>query len=192
MRQSDARRSPQSPTRSASTWTRDAGSASGGERRRTRRWSRALAMDPDMSCCLTSRPTTSTWHAIDWLENWLAALHRGVRRDQPRPHIPDAADARNLVARPQRHIRRKEIGFGGFEAWMETVYAEEARNADRLDAKLKIEAHWLERGVSAHGASATRGGWRNCGKCARRGRRCWLLRARRSWGWSRMTARPSR
>jgi len=46
-------------------------------------------------------------------------------------------------------LRRKEIGFGGYEAWEEQVYAEEARNADRLDAKLKIEAHWLERGVTA-------------------------------------------
>ena len=46
-------------------------------------------------------------------------------------------------------MRRKDIGFGGYEAWMEQIYAEEARAADRLDAKLKIEAHWLERGVTA-------------------------------------------
>src|SRR3546814_6474324 len=32
---------------------------------------------------------------------------------------------------------------------MEKVYADEARAADKLDAKLKIEAHWLERGVTA-------------------------------------------
>jgi ATP-binding cassette subfamily F protein uup len=46
-------------------------------------------------------------------------------------------------------LRRKEIGFGGYDAWVEKVYAEESRNAERLDAKLKIEAHWLERGVTA-------------------------------------------
>src|SRR3546814_2368904 len=46
-------------------------------------------------------------------------------------------------------LRRNEIGFGGFEAWMEKVYADDARAADKLDAKLKIEAHWLERGVTA-------------------------------------------
>jgi ATP-binding cassette subfamily F protein uup len=46
-------------------------------------------------------------------------------------------------------LRRKEVGFGGYEAWEEQVYAEEARAAERLDAKLKIEAHWLERGVTA-------------------------------------------
>jgi ATP-binding cassette subfamily F protein uup len=46
-------------------------------------------------------------------------------------------------------LRRKEVGFGGYEAWEEQVYAEEARAAEKLDAKLKIEAHWLERGVTA-------------------------------------------
>ncbi|MDB5687383.1 MAG: elongation factor 3, partial [Rhizorhabdus sp.] len=46
-------------------------------------------------------------------------------------------------------IRRAEIGFGGFEAWTEKVYEEEARNAERLDAKLKLELHWLQRGVTA-------------------------------------------
>ena len=46
-------------------------------------------------------------------------------------------------------MRRKEVGFGGYEAWEEQVYAEEARAAEKLDAKLKLEAHWLERGVTA-------------------------------------------
>jgi ATP-binding cassette subfamily F protein uup len=46
-------------------------------------------------------------------------------------------------------LRRREIGFGGYEAWMEAVYAEEARAGEKLDARLKIEAHWLERGVTA-------------------------------------------
>ena len=32
---------------------------------------------------------------------------------------------------------------------MEKVYADEARNAERLDAKLKLEEHWLQRGVTA-------------------------------------------
>jgi ATP-binding cassette subfamily F protein uup len=46
-------------------------------------------------------------------------------------------------------VRRAEIGFGGFEAWTEKVFEEEARNAERLDAKLKLEEHWLLRGVTA-------------------------------------------
>ncbi|WP_293704638.1 ATP-binding cassette domain-containing protein, partial [Sphingopyxis sp. UBA6723] len=46
-------------------------------------------------------------------------------------------------------IRRKEIGFGGFEEWSDAVAAEESRAAQRLDSKLRLEAHWLERGVTA-------------------------------------------
>jgi ATP-binding cassette subfamily F protein uup len=46
-------------------------------------------------------------------------------------------------------IRRKEIGFGGFDEWTEAVFAEEARAAQRLDSRLRLEAHWLERGVTA-------------------------------------------
>src|SRR3546814_9061489 len=46
-------------------------------------------------------------------------------------------------------IRRAEVGFGGFEAWTEKVYEEEARNAQRLDTKLAQELHWLQRGVTA-------------------------------------------
>src|SRR4028118_1897499 len=41
------------------------------------------------------------------------------------------------------------MGCGGFEAWTEAVYAEEERAAEKLDAKLKLELHWLQRGVTA-------------------------------------------
>jgi ATP-binding cassette subfamily F protein uup len=47
------------------------------------------------------------------------------------------------------NVRRAEVGFGGFEAWQEKIYAEEARAAEKMDAKLKIELHWLQRGVTA-------------------------------------------
>src|SRR5437868_15460199 len=46
-------------------------------------------------------------------------------------------------------LRRAEIGFGSFEAWTERVYEEQARAAEKLDAKLKLELHWLQRGVTA-------------------------------------------
>jgi ATPase subunit of ABC transporter with duplicated ATPase domains len=35
-------------------------------------------------------------------------------------------------------IRRKEIGFGGFDEWTEAVFAEEARAAQRLDSRLRL------------------------------------------------------
>jgi ATP-binding cassette subfamily F protein uup len=47
------------------------------------------------------------------------------------------------------NLRRADIGFGGYDAWVEKVYADEAKAAERMDAKLKIETHWLHRGVTA-------------------------------------------
>jgi len=46
-------------------------------------------------------------------------------------------------------MRRAEIGYGGFEAWTEQELAEEERAAEKMDAKLKQELHWLHRGVTA-------------------------------------------
>ena len=77
------------------------------------------------------------------------ALHGRVHRHQPRPHLPRAADQERACGSTAAALRRAEIGFGGFDAWTEAVYAEEARAADKLDAKLKLELHWLERGVTA-------------------------------------------
>jgi len=89
--------------------------------------------------------------AIDWLEEWLAR-YRGafVAISHDRAFLTRLTKQTLWIDRGQ--IRRKEIGFGGFEAWTETVYAEEARNAERLDAKLKLEEHWLLRGVTARRA----------------------------------------
>ncbi|HEV2593717.1 MAG TPA: ATP-binding cassette domain-containing protein [Sphingomicrobium sp.] len=126
--------------------SRETESASGGERRRAA-ITRALALNPDV--LLLDEPTNHLdLGAIEWLENWLKRFKGAfIVISHDRTFLNRLTSSCIWLDRGQ--LRRAEIGFGGFEAWTERVYDEEARVAEKLDAKLKIELHWLQRGVTA-------------------------------------------
>ena len=126
--------------------SRPVATASGGERRRAA-IARALAQEPDV--LLLDEPTNHLDLAgIEWLEDWLKRYTGAfIVISHDRTFLNRLT--KSCLWLDRGTVRRAEIGFGGFEAWTERVYEEEARAADKLDAKLKLELHWLQRGVTA-------------------------------------------
>nr|MBA2772405.1 ABC-F family ATP-binding cassette domain-containing protein [Sphingomonas sp.] len=125
---------------------RPAAIASGGERRRAA-IVRALAQEPDV--LLLDEPTNHLdLAAIEWLEEWLNRFTgAAIIISHDRTFLRRLT--RSCIWLDRGSLRRAEIGFGGFDAWTEQVYEEEARAAEKLDARLALELRWLERGVTA-------------------------------------------
>jgi ABC transport system ATP-binding/permease protein len=126
--------------------SRTATSASGGERRRAA-LIRALALQP--SVLLLDEPTNHLdLAAIEWLEGKLQNYSGAfLIISHDRTFLTQLT--RSMLWLEQGSLRRKDIGFGGFEEWQEQVFNEYERAQEKLDARLKMELHWLARGVTA-------------------------------------------
>ncbi len=125
---------------------RDIASLSGGEQRRA-----ALAQvfvdPPDL--LLLDEPTNHLDIAtIQWLEGAMQSF-RGAALVVSHDRTFLAKVTNSILWLEKGRLRETGQGFGAFDDWCEQVLDEEAREAKRLDSRLKDEARWLLRGVTA-------------------------------------------
>ena len=119
---------------------------SGGETRRAA-LAAAFARDPDV--LLLDEPTNH----LDILA--IEALER--RLQQERPALLAISHDRAFLERltgtcfwlDGRRVRRLDKGFGAFEAWTETILAEEAEAGRRLDKAIEREGERAQRSITA-------------------------------------------
>jgi ATP-binding cassette subfamily F protein uup len=120
--------------------------ASGGERRRAA-LARLMAAAPELM--LLDEPTNHLdIAAIEWLEAALSASRAAFLLISH-----DRAFLRRLTRTTlwidRGEVRRRELGFEGFEDWREAVWAAEDEARHKLDRKIKAEAKWAVEGISA-------------------------------------------
>jgi len=125
---------------------RMADTLSGGEARRAA-MARAMLGDPDV--LLLDEPTNHLdLPTIEWLERELVERCKTlVVISHDRAFIK--AVTTDTFWMDRGTLRHNNKGYGAFDSWTEQIADAEIKSAQKLDQKLKAEARWLERGVTA-------------------------------------------
>lgn len=125
---------------------RQADSLSGGEARRAA-MARAMLGDPDV--LLLDEPTNHMdLPTIEWLERELVERRKTLAVISHDRAFLEAVTTDTLWM-DRGKLRHNTKGYAHFDAWTEQVADAELKAAQKLDQKLKAEARWLERGVTA-------------------------------------------
>ncbi|MEK9903755.1 MAG: ABC-F family ATP-binding cassette domain-containing protein, partial [Rhodospirillales bacterium] len=126
--------------------SREAFTLSGGEARKVS-LARALIRPPDI--LLLDEPTNHLdLNAIQDLEDFILSFGGALVVISHDRAFLDAVTQR-LFWLERGILRTAKKRFHEFDSWVEQIFEEEARAAEKLDAKLAQEKRWLLRGVTA-------------------------------------------
>ncbi len=119
---------------------------SGGE---TRRVALAQTLMHKSDVLLLDEPTNHLdISMIEWLEDYLKSFRGAmVLISHDRQFLKNVSNHTWWLERGELYENAK--GFSSFDEWSESLMADEQRHLEKIETRLRLENHWLQRGVTA-------------------------------------------